>query len=207
VTTLEITMPCAVHPDVLNDLSTCSRCGKSFCGNCIITLRGAAVCAGCKSATIQDVRSGTEEGDLNLAGRGARFGAALIDNIILFVGVIVIAIVIGVLAVLMAGKPSEGTAAVIGLSIYGFLFLGIVGYEGLMLSRYNGQTLGKKLVGIKVVAPDGGPVTTGQAWGRGGARLLLGMTIGVIDVLFIFSKNRTTLHDRMAKTRVVMAKD
>jgi hypothetical protein len=30
--------------------------------------------------------------------------------------------------------------------------------------------------------------------------------LGLIDSLFIFSKNRTTLHDRIVKTRVVTAK-
>ena len=80
-------MPCTIHPEVLTELSTCSRCGKSFCGDCIITLRGAVVCAGCKSATVQDVKSGSVEGELDLAGRWARFWAAFLDNIIIFFGV------------------------------------------------------------------------------------------------------------------------
>ncbi len=77
-----------------------------------------------------------------------------------------------------------------------------------MLSSFNGQTLGKKALGIRVVSPDGSPVTAKQAWGRGLARTLMQLTriLGLIDTLMIFSKPRTTLHDRIAKTRVVRAK-
>jgi uncharacterized RDD family membrane protein YckC len=203
-------MPCAIHSNVLTELSTCSRCGKSFCGDCIITLRGAVVCAGCKGAMVQDVKSGSMEGELELAGRGARLGAAIIDGLVQGVAcVVVLFVVVGIGIAVMGGTASKDQSGMILVALfgYGLIFFLMVAYEGWMLSKFNGQTLGKKALGIKVVAPDGGPITTGQAWGRGGARLLLGILIGGIDQLFIFSKNRTTLHDRMAKTRVVMARD
>ena len=203
-------MPCAIHPNVLTELSTCSRCGKSFCGDCIITLRGAVVCAGCKGAMVQDVKSGSVEEELELAGRGARLWAAIIDGIVQGVAcVVVMFVVVGIGIAVMGGPVSKDQSGVILVALfgYGLIFFLMVAYEGWMLSKFNGQTLGKKALGIKVVAPDGGPITTGQAWGRGGVRLLLGITVGGIDPLFIFSKNRTTLHDRIAKTRVVMARD
>ena len=137
-------------------------------------------------------------------------GAAIIDGLVQGVGFVVLIAVIAFVGVaVMAGKGTKDQSAMMGFVLlgYGMFFFLMVAYEGWMLSKFNGQTLGKKALGIKVVAPDGGPITTGQAWGRGGARLLLGITIGGIDQLFIFSKNRTTLHDRMAKTRVVMARD
>ncbi len=202
-------MPCAIHPDVLTDLSTCSRCGKSFCGNCIITLRGAPVCAGCKSATVQDVKSGSVEGDLALAGRGARFGAALIDSLILTVPLLGVLFATGFG---MGGVSFDGTVVAVPVWYtilqYGLPLVLYTVYEGWMLSTFGGQTLGKKALGIKVVAPDGGALTPGQCWGRGLSRAVMHLTqiLGLVDALFVFSKNRTTLHDRIAKTRVVRAK-
>lgn len=202
-------MPCAIHPEVFADLTTCSRCNKQFCPNCIITLRGAPVCAGCKGAMVQDVKSGTVEGELDLAGRGARLGAAIIDGFAIGIPMMIVFII--------AGIGVAGTAAIDGgasmpiwfvLIQYGLPLILTVAYEGWMLSTFNGKTLGKMALGIKVVAPDGGPLTSGQAWGRGLARGLMNLTqiLGLIDPLFIFSKARTTLHDRFAKTRVVRAK-
>jgi uncharacterized RDD family membrane protein YckC len=77
-------------------------------------------------------------------------------------------------------------------------------YESLMIQNY-GQTLGKMAMKIKVVNPEGNPVTAGQAWGRGGLKVLFGQLgiLGLINYLFAFGKERTTLHDRAAKTRVV----
>lgn len=203
-------MPCAIHPEILADLTTCSRCSKQFCPNCIITLRGAPVCADCKGAMVQDVKSGTVEGELDLAGRGARLGAAIIDGFVIGIPMMVIFFAAG-LGLAESGAMGDGGANLpvwFLLIQYGLPLILTVGYEGWMLSTFKGKTLGKMALGIRVVAPDGGPLTTGQAWGRGLARGLMNLTqiLGLIDPLFIFSKARTTLHDRFAKTRVVRAK-
>ena len=105
-------MPCAIHPNVLTELSTCSRCGKSFCGDCIITLRGAVVCAGCKGAMVQDVKSGSVEGELELAGRGARLWAAIIDGIVQGVACVVVMVCadpreVGGMGLRMLGVPPK----------------------------------------------------------------------------------------------------
>lgn len=201
-------MPCTIHPDVLNDLSTCSRCGKSFCGNCIITLRGAVVCAGCKSATVQDVKSGSVEGELELAGRGARLGGSMIDGIVLSVPMFAILFATGFGMAGISGQSTEALPAWFYVLQYGLPLVFYTVYEGWMLSTFGGQTLGKKALGIKVVTPDGGALTSGQAWGRGLSRAAMQLTqiLGLVDALMVFSKNRTTLHDRIVKTRVVRAK-
>ena len=205
-------MPCAIHPNVLTELSTCSRCGKSFCGDCIITLRGAVVCAGCKGAMVQDVKSGSVEGELELAGRGARLGAAILDGLVL--GIPIMAIAAG-LGMNMVGSVKTASDVEVFTNSgpmlfvqYGLPIILTTVYEGWMLSTFGGQTLGKKALGIKVVMPDGSTITSGQAWGRGLSRALMQLTqiLGLVDILFIFSKSRTTLHDRIVKTRVVRAK-
>lgn len=202
-------MPCAIHPEAFADLTTCSRCNKQFCPNCIITLRGAPVCAGCKGAMVQDVKSGTVEGELDLAGRGARLGAAIIDGLTLGVPMMIVFFIAGMSVAGSASAQGSATLPVWFVFLqYGLPLILTVTYEGWMLSTFNGKTLGKMALGIKVVAPDGGPLTPGQAWGRGLARGLMNLTqiLGLVSILFVFSKPRTTLHDRIAKTRVVSAK-
>ena len=201
-------MPCAIHSNVLTELSTCSRCGKSFCGDCIITLRGAVVCAGCKGAMVQDVKSGSVEGELELAGRGARLGAAIVDSLVMGIPMgIFFVVAMMAMDIDMTGKKAD-VPLVFTLIQYGLPVILITVYEGWMLSTFGGQTLGKKALKIKVVMPDGSDITPGQAWGRGLSRALMNLTriLVFIDPLFIFSKNRTTLHDRIVKTRVVRAK-
>jgi len=56
---------------------------------------------------------------------------------------------------------------------------------------------------VKVVRPDGTPITGGQAWGRALSRALLGFLYLVDYIPAFFTKEKTTLHDLIARTRVV----
>ena len=70
----------------------------------------------------------------------------------------------------------------------------------------SGQTLGKKIMKIKVVNPDGSDITSGQAWGRSAMRIVFQQLscFGILaNYLVAFGQERTTLQDRIAKTRVV----
>jgi uncharacterized RDD family membrane protein YckC len=199
-------MPCANHPDVGWDLLSCSRCGKDFCGDCIITLQGKAVCAGCKNETIQDVKSGAQTDELMLAGRGARLLAIIIDNLI--IGIPMMIILFGLMFALNPNFSSspDASGSLLQIILQNALPLAIgTIYEGWMLSTFKGQTLGKKALGLRVVRTDGEPISSGQAWGRGLSRTVMGLTqiLGIIDALMIFAKNKSTLHDRIAKTCVV----
>jgi len=40
-------MPCANHPEVLDGLDTCTRCGKSFCIDCLVGRKAGWFCAAC----------------------------------------------------------------------------------------------------------------------------------------------------------------
>jgi hypothetical protein len=51
-------MSCKNHPDVSVGLVACSRCGASFCRDCVIELKGTAYCAACKEEQVKDVQSG-----------------------------------------------------------------------------------------------------------------------------------------------------
>jgi len=200
-------MPCRNHPLVEEPLARCARCGDSFCADCIVDIAGAVYCAPCKRETVRNLQSGVSDVDLDLATIGRRAVALMVDNLLLSLPLIIGVIVLLVGNTLTAQQLSEeaagGIFAVQILVSVGFLFLGIV-YEGVMLSR-RGQTVGKKMLGIKVVTPEGNDLTTKQAWMRSVVRNAFGLLscLGFIDYLVAFGRERTCIHDQVAQTRVV----
>ena len=74
--------------------------------------------------------------------------------------------------------------------------------------KENGQTIAKRIVGIKVIRTDGSPVSLGRIfWLRNVVNALLGVVplYNMIEVLFIFGEARQCLHDKIADTIVVRA--
>lgn len=192
-------LPCRNHPDVIEGTRFCSRCGGSFCPDCLVTIDDRLYCATCKSEQLLDVRSGVDRTRLQLAGIGKRFGALIIDRLIV-IGPIYALFLISMFATMDAkGEPNPW---VFLLMIP--LFLGLPVYEGLMLQHKNGQTLGKMAMRVRVVRSDGSPITAGQAWGRTGMRLILEGCISFIDYIpAFFTQEKTALHDMVSNTRVV----
>ena len=108
-------------------------------------------------------------GSGDLAGLGKRFGARLLDTLILFVPFLVISFVLA-----LGGTLGTG----VGFDPAGFLLnvvftVAVIGYFAWFESS-SGQTLGKKALGIRTVGPGGGLPTTAQAAKRN-AWYLLGL--------------------------------
>jgi uncharacterized RDD family membrane protein YckC len=191
-------MICRNHVDVSEGVQPCARCGMGFCTDCVVTIHGQPYCATCKTEKLLDVQSGTDRGQLPLATIGRRFAALWIDRMIFVVAGMSI-IVVG--AITLKEDSTAFLVAILGGAA--IIFLGLIVYEALMLSR-RGQTLGKMALKIKVVRPDGSPITTGQAWGRS---LLRGIMVHVLALLnyipALTTKEKTCIHDLVAGTRVV----
>jgi uncharacterized RDD family membrane protein YckC len=146
-----------------------------------------------------------------LAGRWMRLVAAILDGLIFVIMVYGLAAV----AFVMAGGPAsidvdpeaEATAslfAVIGgcVGLIPFLLL-----NWLFVVR-NGQSIAKKIVGIKVVRTDGSRASLARIfWLRNVVNILLGVVplYGLIDILFIFGDQRQCIHDKLADTIVINA--
>jgi uncharacterized RDD family membrane protein YckC len=78
----------------------------------------------------------------------------------------------------------------------------------ILFVKRNGQTIAKKLLGIKVVRSDGSPASLGRIfWLRNVVNTLLGIVplYGLVDVLLIFGEQRQCVHDKIADTIVVKA--
>lgn len=143
---------------------------------------------------------------LETAGPGIRLGAAFLDGLLYLPGVVPMFIGIGMAD---GGRTAENTGwMVMGIGL--LVILGIAIYN-LVLLATRGQTLGKRIAGIRIVTyPDGenpGGVKTillrGFVNGLIGAVPMIGGIYSLVDVLFIFSEDNRCLHDRIAGTYVV----
>jgi uncharacterized RDD family membrane protein YckC len=77
----------------------------------------------------------------------------------------------------------------------------------LFVSR-NGQSIGKKMLGIKVVRSDGSRASLGRIfWLRNAVNTVLAFVplYGLVDILLIFGEARQCVHDKIADTIVIKA--
>lgn len=144
------------------------------------------------------------------ADRGTRFAAAILDWLIL-VGMVFTPMFVG--SVLAASTRDAGAISgdAMPLVLVGVMTLAGFGAWCWLTLRYvlrNSQSIGKKLVNIKVVRGDGTPVSLSRLfWLRNVVNGLIAFVplYGLIDVLFIFGESRQCLHDKIADTIVVNA--
>lgn len=154
---------------------------------------------------VQDIPA-TGEG-MRLATRWQRFWAVCIDTAVLLA-------VLGMVAWLTPfnpfGSPDASAWAPNLLSpASGFvLFVAINGW----LLVHHGQTLGKRMLGLRIVRPDGTRASAGRMLGlRYGIGSLanalpaVGMVYNTVDCLAIFRRSRRCLHDSIADTIVIAA--
>jgi len=194
-------MICRNHVDVSEGVRRCSRCGSTFCRNCLVDIQGKPYCATCKTEQLLDVKSGVDRTVLEYAGIGRRFAAQFIDGLITGIPTMII-VFFFIFTTVAGGKAQPNLPPFVNLW---FLIPAVIAlaYEALLLAR-NGQTLGKMALKVRVVRPDGSPISGGQAWGRAVSRALLGFLYIVDYIPAFFTKEKTTLHDMIARTRVVM---
>jgi uncharacterized RDD family membrane protein YckC len=156
-----------------------------------------------------EVRDSVAQGEAELAGRGTRLGAAMLDVLIggLFLAPALIGIdMTAVAAGSYAGAISPMRGALLGIG--GLAWLAITAY----LVHKNGQTIAKKIVGIKVVRSDFSQASLGRIfWLRNvvngviGAIPFVGNIYGLVDSLLIFGERRQCAHDKIADTVVINA--
>lgn len=190
----------------------CTQCGRQFAVEDLMQFGQSYVCADCKASFLQRMREGaiTTPG-LRYASFGIRFVAILIDAVVLFVASLVVNLIFS----FGAGPfpfPSGSEASpaelgamfarVFGLSFFVNLGLGFA-YYVFLLTAY-GATLGKMAVGVKIVTPDGGPLTFGRATARYFcANFLEPFTLLIGYLIALFDDQNRTLHDRICGTRAI----
>lgn len=152
------------------------------CPNCHAgNAEGAGYCSSCGTSLTS--ASAQVNPNFGLAGRGDRFLTAIVDRVIYLVPYILI----------FAFDPVIG----------GLLLLAVFVYQIVLLTK-DGQTVGKKARGIRIVrmqtGANGGFVTNVLL--RLIVNGLLGLIplYGLVDILFIFRSDRRCIHDMIAGT-------
>lgn len=200
-------MPCLHHPQIYEPLAPCARCGGPFCDDCLVPVDGLPYCVGCKLEILADLLAGVTLGRAELASVGSRFVALFLDGLLIGLPAVAVAFAIAIPTDLfnLEKVAQEGTIGIVFQLLYTFLYVGgWILYEGLMLAR-GGQTLGKRALRIRVVSADGSPLSRRQAFGRAAGRQLLGLIpcFSLVDYATAFGRERTCIHDMLAKTSVV----
>jgi uncharacterized RDD family membrane protein YckC len=136
-----------------------------------------------------------------LATLTQRLTAALIDGVPMAV----------LFLLAQSGQPAEDSVTAPMVASF-ILMLALAGYN-LYLLATRGQTIGKKLQRIRIVALEGDhhPGLFRVFWLRSFLNVLIGSIplldpipiYSIIDILCIFGKDRRCIHDYLAGTRVV----
>ena len=135
------------------------------------------------------------------ASRGQRLGAAVIDGVVVGVG--------AMLAAIGGAAASKGDGGMVAISIGMLILLGVLVVNCVLLHQ-NAQTIGKRLLGIKIVRTNGDRIGLGRIIGMRiipigllGAIPYLGSLVSLVDSLMIFGNERRCLHDMIADTIVI----
>jgi uncharacterized RDD family membrane protein YckC len=182
--------------------ASCPKCGHTnagarFCDQC-----GTRLPVNPYAAPVSETPDTSAEPQL--ASRGARLGASIIDAFC--VSIINLPLLRSAGLVPMDGRPlgmRDGlVAAIIGFAVFALV-------QGWFLVK--GQTIGKRLLGLRIVDVEEGeppsvahtlglrylPTTVAAAFG------IIGALVVLFDVLLIFGTNRRCLHDFIASTKVI----
>ena len=135
------------------------------------------------------------------AGFWIRFAAYLLDAIIVGIPAAIL------VSAIVGGSASFGTAYNPGLDVAANLLSTAIGvaYYALLEGGKTGQTLGKKICGIRVVdqttfQPG---VGIGRGIGRYFARWLSGIPLGLGYFWMLWDDNKQTWHDKLTKVVVI----
>lgn len=131
---------------------------------------------------------------------GARIGAQVVDVILQFVRLLAVALALAALA-----GPTATEGEVRAIALLALLTLPL--YGGLLEGLWNGQTVGKRLVDVRVVDRDGRTPSVGQALVRNVPAVVLfsWATTAVALAAIATDDRRQRLFDRPLGTYVVDA--
>jgi uncharacterized RDD family membrane protein YckC len=97
----------------------------------------------------------------DIAGIGSRGAAVIVDTVIQYLGLLVLLVALTsaavVSSVIQETRGAGGTALVVGLAAL-LVFLVMFGYFMLFEIVWNGQTPGKRMLGLRVIRENGYPI-------------------------------------------------
>jgi uncharacterized RDD family membrane protein YckC len=183
----------------------CSQCGRALANSDLVQIAGNWVCADCKPAFLSRVMAtgAPVTSKWHYGGFWIRVVARVIDGV-------TIGIAQACIALMFFGTfgaqfiPGVTRSAPVGLRL-GFQFLSYaiaIVYE-VMFLRYQGATLGKMALGLKVVRSNGGSLGWGISVGRYFMHVISALILLIGDIMAGFDNEKRALHDRVCDTRVI----
>ncbi len=157
------------------------------------------------------VAGGMVGGHMNYAGFWIRFGAVLIDGIILWVAgfivqLILMAVLGGVLAVSSnGGGGNQNAGPAIALALLSWVATVVM--QWLYYAKFESSswqaTLGKKACGLVVTDMNGDRISFGKASGRYFASIISALILSIGYIMGAFTEKKQTLHDMIVGTLVL----
>jgi uncharacterized RDD family membrane protein YckC len=151
-----------------------------------------------------------EDLELERAGRAERLGAYVLDIIIPLVCYVPLFIVFGL------DFTGLFTNALTPFVVMGIAAAALGSFAWIVITIYfvhrNGQTIAKRIIGIKVVRADGSRASLARIFwlrnfvnGLPSSLPVLGYLYQLVDYLMIFGEKQQCIHDMIADTIVVKA--
>jgi len=140
-------------------------------------------------------------GAFEQAGFGLRYGALIFDFLIMLIGIMSFTFLITAVERRSVVGSNRDLLIVAGLTVFLFLINFVI------LAGSNGQTVGMRILGIRIIRIDGRPFTMGRAMIRHLAGYPLSMAFFFLGFLWIlWDPRQQGWHDKLARTVVVMSR-
>ena len=180
----------------MNASSICKKCGIELSA-------GNKFCTACGTSGQDDAGAAAPVDNAQCRSVGIRFVALLIDGIPLGV----VCYLVGFILAGIFGGRTGGSYHLTGGPAFLAMFVMsiiVVGYFTVLESACNGQTLGKKITGIRVVSEEGASISMGTAFVRNILRVVDGMFCYLVGAICVWtSPRKQRLGDRAAHTVVI----
>ena len=136
--------------------------------------------------------------NVQYAGFWIRFVAMIIDGFI-------IGLASGIIGYVLSMLPTSSEMAAANLMKvgYGIQVLGVLTYYAAMQGGPWQATIGKKVLGLRVVRSDGTPVSYGRSIGRYFAYFVSTVTFLIGFIMAGMMPEKQALHDLIVDTRVI----
>lgn len=193
-------LTCINHSSIFA-FGQCSSCGVPLCSSCAVEFPEGIKCSKCA----QDTPSAEILLDKEKAGFGIRLLALLIDKLLVTaVGLIIGALLI-VLSINVFKLPAPVNLSLPIVSAYLVILFGGAFYSIYLNGKY-GMTLGKMLLGLRVVNYNGESIGYWQAFVRWTGYWVSAFLFGYGFLMVGWDKNKQGLSDKLAST-VVLGKN
>lgn len=145
------------------------------------------------------------EQTITVVGFGRRLIATLTDGVLLVAFSFIVAFAIGFVGIFIQMFNPNDPLPLSQLIVISGIILSVIYYVGYWSK--SGQTIGKTLLGIKVVGKDGGRLSGGKALLRYIGYIVSGIALSLGFLWIAFDRKRQGWHDKIAGTYVVYAEE